>query len=565
MHIKAGAHLVIDAGESLSIKVGDQHIVLNSDGIFSSSAIEVGGSPTPGTAAHTLLQGAAAGLLVSVAPEPSKENESDELEEEEEEVEEEGITLRIGVFFDGTGNNRSNSEMVAGCYARDVNLLEEAEDIRQFCQANGYDGLGSTPESSYGNDTSNVAKLYELYTNDSQRLLADDETIGYIPVYLDGIGTSSGEGDSPFSLATGIGAQGVLERVKQSPASIFSEIRLFELANPNRKVESVEFDIFGFSRGAAAARHFANEVSKGEQNPLAELLPSDSSLFIENFAWRANTDVSINFIGIFDTAAAVASITDGDLSVHDAINPGVNLFLAPDIAKKVVHLVAGDERRHNFSLNSAGTADIVLPGVHSDQGGGYLPNIIERVLLSKPRCSRDEDLYVPSTASTAYRWAEQELGRLQDQLNLYGLTLKVKTWAVEMTSNAKGDRSKSKNVYAAIHSERTVRNDLALVYLRIMRELGARHDVPFMVIDDADQKYALPEELKPIAEKLMAYALGDTRRASLSLDEEELLFRRYIHLSANWNAAKGWNESDLNIVFIDRPAENYVRVVHPHE
>lgn len=241
------------------------------------------------------------------------------------------------------------------------------------------------------------------------------------------------------------------------------------------------------------------------------------------------------------------------------------MFLAPDIAKKVVHLVAGDERRHNFSLNSAGTADIVLPGVHSDLGGGYLPNIIERVLLSKPRCSRDEDLYVPSTASTAYRWAEQELGRLQDQLNLYGLTLKVKTWAVEMTSNAKGDRSKSKNVYAAIHSERTVRNDLALVYLRIMRELGARHDVPFMVIDDADQKYALPEELKPIAEKLMAYALGDTRRASLSLDEEELLFRRYIHLSANWNAAKGWNESDLNIVFIDRPAENYVRVVHPHE
>ena len=120
-------------------------------------------------------------------------NESDELEEEEEEVEEEGITLRIGVFFDGTGNNRSNSEMVAGCYARDVNLLEEAEDIQRFCQAHGYDGLGNTPDSSYGNDTSNVAKLYDLYTDDSQRLLADDETIGFIPVYLEGIGTSSGE------------------------------------------------------------------------------------------------------------------------------------------------------------------------------------------------------------------------------------------------------------------------------------------------------------------------------------------------------------------------------------
>lgn len=154
VHIKAGTHLVIDGGESLSIKVGDQHIVLNADGIFSSRAIEVGGAPKPGTAAHTLLQGAAAGLLVSVAPapapQPTEAEASDELEEEEEEVEEEGITLRIGVFFDGTGNNRSNSEMVAGCYARDVNLLEEAEDIRQFCQAYGYDGQGARRMTAMG-------------------------------------------------------------------------------------------------------------------------------------------------------------------------------------------------------------------------------------------------------------------------------------------------------------------------------------------------------------------------------------------------------------------------------
>jgi type VI secretion system secreted protein VgrG len=564
VHIKAGTHLVLDAGESLSMKVGDQHIVLNSDGIFSSSAIEVGGSPKQGSAAHTLLQGAAAGLLVSVAPEPSPSevNESDELEEEEEEVEEEGITLRIGVFFDGTGNNRSNSEMAAGCYARDVNLLEEAEDIQRFCKAYGYDGLGNTPDDSYGNDTSNVAKLYDLYTDDRNRQLAGEEAVGYIPVYLEGIGTSSGEGDSRFSLATGVGAHGVLARVEQSPSLIRQKLREFQQSNPERQIERVEFDVFGFSRGAAAARHFANEVMKGNQSILASAL-TDAPGFVEGFNWRANKDVSINFIGIFDTAAAVGRIADGDFSVHDANNPGVNLYLAPDVAKKIVHLVARDERRHNFSLNSAGAADIELPGVHSDLGGGYVPNFIERVLLSKPRCSRDMDLHMPSTASPAYRWAEQELGRLQDQLNLYGLALEVKTWDVEVINNAKGDRSKSKNVYAAVRSQRTVRNDLALVYLRIMRDLGARHEVPFKVIDEDDQTYALPTELKSIAEKLMAYALGTTRRTSLSLDEEELLYRRYIHLSANWNAAKGWNNSDLNIVFINRPAENYKRVVHP--
>uniref|UniRef100_UPI001EDC1552 phospholipase effector Tle1 domain-containing protein n=2 Tax=unclassified Pseudomonas TaxID=196821 RepID=UPI001EDC1552 len=566
LHIKAGTHLVLEAGESISLTVGGQHIVLNADGIFSSRALEIGGAPKPGTAAHTLLQGAVAGLLVSVvpAPQPTEDEAADELEEEEEEVEEEGITLRIGVFFDGTGNNRSNSEMVAGCYARDVNLLEEAEDIQQFCQIHGYDGKGNTPDTSYGNGMSNVAKLYELYSDDRNRQLADDETIGYIPVYLEGIGTSSGAEDSPFSQITGAGTHGILGKVEQSPALILERIEQFKLSNPERKVEHVEFDIFGFSRGAAAARHFANEILKGKQTPLAALLPANASLFVEDFSWRTKADVSINFLGIFDTVAAVASMADGDLSVHDANNPSVNVCLAPDIAKKVVHLVAQDERRHNFSLNSASAADIVLPGVHSDLGGGYLPNIIERVLLSKPRCSRDVDFDVPSTASTAYRWAQQELGRLQDQLNLYGLTLAVKTWAVETTSNVKGDRSKGKNVYAAVHSERTVRNDLALIYLRIMRELGARHDVPFKVIDDEDQKYALPLELKPIAEKLMAYALGETRRAGLNVFEEELLSQRYIHLSANWNAAKGWNNSDLNIVFIDRPAEHYVRKVHPN-
>ncbi|MGE8100840.1 type VI secretion system tip protein TssI/VgrG [Pseudomonas fluorescens] len=560
VHIKAGSHLVIEAGESLSVKVGGQHIVIDADGIFSSTAIGDGGSPIPAMAAHSLLPGTAVGLLASVAPE---DEASGELEEEEEEVELEGITLRIGVFFDGTGNNRSNSEMVAECHARDVGLEELAEDIRQFCQAHGYDGKGGAPDNSYGNDSSNVAKLYELYKDDTEIQIAAEETIGFIRVYLEGIGTSSGAEDSLYSQMTGLGAQGVLARVEQSPARILEVVRLFERANPDRKVERIEFDIFGFSRGAAAARHFANEVLKGEQSLLATLLPANSPLFVEEFAWRARTDVSINFIGIFDTVAAVASVSISGISVHDANNPGVNLYLAPDMAKKVVHLVARDERRHNFSLNSAGAADIVLPGVHSDLGGGYLPRAAERILLSKPFRST-EDAHVSPMRSIAYRWTQTELHRLQDQLNLHDLPLQVQNWGLKFERKVKGDHEQWQHVYAAVSSQREVRNELALVYLRIMRELGARHDVPFDDIDDEDQKYELPVELQPIAQKLMAYALGETRRMGLSLDEEALLVGRYIHLSAHWNAVKGFNNSDLDIVFINRPAENHRRVVHPN-
>ncbi|MNY03197.1 hypothetical protein D3C86_1358030 [compost metagenome] len=122
-----------------------------------------------------------------------------------------------------------------------------------------------------------------------------------------------------------------------------------------------------------------------------------------------------------------------------------------------------------------------------------------------------------------------------------------------------------KKLFAAAGIERQVHGELSLVYLRIMRELAVRHDVPFDVIDDNDPKLALPGELDSIHKKLQAYALGELPAPGLTIDEVELLRRRYIHLSAHWNAAKAKNNSDLNIIFINRPTENNKRVVHPNE
>ena len=280
-----------------------------------------------------------------------------------------GITLRIGVFFDGTGNNRLNSEMAAGCYASDVGLAEQAEEIQKFCMSQGYDGMGGVPDNSYGNDMSNVARLYDLYRDDSERRLESDELIGFIPVYVEGIGTSSGAEDSKYSKATGGGAEGILARVAQSPTVIVERLRLFHQKNAERKAARISWI---FSALVAALRRKAFARSTEDRGKfLVEALAS-TPLIVEGFS---PDNLAINFIGIFDTASAVAKISSGDFSVHDAENPDVNLYLAPDIAKKVVHLVARDERRHNFSLNKADAADLVLPGVHSDLGGGYVPRI----------------------------------------------------------------------------------------------------------------------------------------------------------------------------------------------
>ena len=110
-----------------------------------------------------------------------------------------------------------------------------------------------------------------------------------------------------------------------------------------------------------------------------------------------------------------------------------------------------------------------------------------------------------------------------------------------------------------------VRSDLSLIYYRIMRELAVENGVPFGEIDESESRLSLPAELVTISEKLMAYAQGKRKIIGLTAQEEELLFQRYIHISDHWNAAKDLNNSDLDIVFINRPDENSIRTVHPNE
>ena len=70
--------------------------------------------------------------------------------------------------------------------------------------------------------------------------------------------------------------------------------------------------------------------------------------------------------------------------------------------------------------------------------------------------------------------------------------------------------------------------------------------------------FALPEELQPISAKFRAQALGDST-VDLTAEEAALLRRRYIHLSANWNAS---NNPERDILFINRPAKNALRKVY---
>jgi uncharacterized Zn-binding protein involved in type VI secretion len=492
---------------------------------------------------------------------PADAQREQDIEEEEEEVEQEQlITLRLGVFFDGTGNNQANSETVAGCMARDVGLENEAEDIQKFCAEFGYGIDGSAPDNSFGNDTSNVARLYDLYMDHSDVSIKADAEEAALKVYLEGIGTVSGGEDDLWGQATGRGENGVVARVEQSSALILRRLRVFKDNHPEITIKQLEIDVFGFSRGAAAARHFANDMRKGVESLLAKALPPSASVFVEGFGWRAQHDVHLNFIGLFDTVPAIVTPLMLDFSPGNDRNGGLNLGLPTGAARKVVQLVARDEHRLNFALIRTEN-DIALPGSHSDIGGGYRPRMRERLLVAKPASSQERKT-TPNEQSLAFSQSVQSVGPLVKRLVDQGLEVDIHCRSEDEERTQENQIPLHKQVYVMTTLDREVEGDLSKIYLRVMRELAVQHGAPLDVINEHDQRLSLPTDLATISAKILGYATGRRTTLDLTAAEEDLLLLRYIHLSASWNAVKDRNRTSIGPMFINRPTDDYQRIVH---
>jgi type VI secretion system secreted protein VgrG len=481
----------------------------------------------------------------------------DPFDEEEEEEELEGITLRLGLFFDGTGNNLGNSALTEQCRREDLALFDpnEMASVIEHCQKYGFTGFegggfGTAPDNSYGNAPSNVVHLHQLYPDHVTDGLPVDADIAYVPVYIQGIGTCTGRKDSLYGQATGKGETGVVARVQQAPGLIKERLDLFKQANPGAQIRRIEFDIFGFSRGAAAARHCANELLKPGLGVFAELLQPGRFGLIPGF--KPAVDVSINLIGLFDSVAAIAAVSHLDFNVSDTDNAGVNLYLPPGCAKQILHLRARDECRQNFALNSVQgkSIEISLPGVHSDIGGGYLPLAHERVLLTMPkRAAVKANRTVESSPEWATACAEADL------LRASGLAGEgtIKVVAHPLATSPQGSKEEiDKHFMISVKLDRPVRGELALIGLRLMRELAVRHGVPLKGLDERTD-LALPEELQPIASRILEKALAG-EALKLDADQERLLRSRYIHQSANWTPRIG--------AFINKPAKENRRIVH---
>lgn len=277
-------------------------------------------------------------------------------------------TLRIGVFFDGTGQNNPNDAY----------------------------------KEQWGNKSrTNVARLFDAYP----------ETEGdTYKIYVSGVGTvddipitsgvrnaiiDAGEDETSIAQALGVYDDTGAFRKWQSLLKQLQGIISFLIdSGVYQKINHIEFDVFGFSRGAALARHFINAALEGLPDYLNQEKGNDSMTIYPNLLGNeshekfdkdnddfyridSNRRVSIRFVGLFDTVGSFYMPGDSD-------DGNFTLGLKPDAAKTVFQICAKHEYRKNFPLTSLidGSEGMkafddgtffqeVFPGCHTDIGGGY--------------------------------------------------------------------------------------------------------------------------------------------------------------------------------------------------
>ncbi|QBJ86504.1 DUF2235 domain-containing protein [Chryseobacterium gleum] len=218
--------------------------------------------------------------------------------------------ISVGIFFDGTGNNGAN-------------ILSPDKPL-------------NNNESYYGTFT-NIYKLYSLFVGDEK-------------IYIEGIGTVTGNEDNNFAIATcanppygnGYSSDDKLQKAGDFVQNIVKN-----------DAAEYHFYLYGFGRGGMLARTFCNQL-------LTDYAPENCR---------------IKFLGAFDTVESKPFNT-------------YNMSIA-DRVENALHICAVNESRFFFPLTgffenskamqnqksqtrSSVWKEIFVPGDHADVGGGYL-------------------------------------------------------------------------------------------------------------------------------------------------------------------------------------------------
>ncbi|EFB4140431.1 type VI secretion system tube protein Hcp [Escherichia coli O88:H1] len=491
------------------------------------------------------------------------------VEEKPEIPPEREIILTIGVFFDGTGNNLTNTNLrMSFCQPETYGL--DVQDLASFNkQCMSKQGKKGSGVQSYLNYYTNIHWLNELY---HRQLVLDDDVFNIQEkIYIEGIGTENNKADSLVGMGLGNNDTGVIAKTDRAISLLretLAEI-IVDLKDAKLVIKRLQFDVFGFSRGAAAARHFTNRVF--ERDPV--LIKTIATAF-QSVEYLGKPSGEVQFLGIFDTVAAIGGLMDG-FDPHDGNNFPVKVKLPPGVAKHVFQLTAMNECRYNFCLNSIKESwpELSFPGSHADIGGGYDPQEDEYLFLSRPAIETVLG-NVPVEATSAYQKAVQQAELLWRHSTLAPIlpsgVLKIESNIDEIASPDHLGNVR-KRVAAAVTFRRTITNDWSKIALRVMYEVAKEAGVVFDEIPDNDY-YKYPEELSKICDKSISQAKDSLKKSTPQpfSSEELLVAGKYLHCSSNWNTVdyrlKNKVSAEVSAFktfsFVNRPDENWTRTIY---
>jgi len=446
------------------------------------------------------------GITVTTAPALVSDTDHDDFEQDEYK------DINAGVFFDGTLNNRTN-----------VNARIEHENGTSGNKALA--DLYIKGEGSFENEHSNISRSEPAYEEFQRGKLIQ------LRLYVEGAGTENAEEDHSIGMGMGQGSTGLVAKVLKACKEVVDLIK----DNGVRFIDTLTIDTFGFSRGAASSRNFIYELYKregqikavysagGHAPPTIITYKTDYGALGE--ALKANgiemRSLVVRFTGLYDTVASVG------LPIEHASNTRTLGLDAVRYSTHVLQLAAADEHRKNFTLtniNSKGSLERFLPGVHSDIGGGYIDGDNEEIdYTGEVDGNVDEILKkgVPINKSNWIPTLEQDRNYLIEQ-----------GWY-------KPDQITIDKFWGILKARRTnIKYHYSFIPLHIMVEYAVGRLVEF---NEGKVKGSYPIShaiLTRTKTRLDAYVAGNADRISFdNLEDRELLKQlrnEYFHFSAHY-------------------------------
>lgn len=460
-------------------------------------------------------------------------------------------TLRLGVFFDGTGCNASNSEKYFNSFSSIGDYLESLiEKVNDSIIPKSY---RYTPQLSYVSGLSNIWNLYRSFTEG--RI---DEKTYQAKTYIEGTGTKKDALDSMFTMGTGwsppVGPQtGVIAKTDDAVQQIKDL-----LAKLGNDFDRVELYIFGFSRGSTSARHFANRIEKQDRTLL-------SAFDIKKYGAP-----EVRFIGLYDTVASILALSQGDIDVSDSKTGDVDISMDDAIAEDVFHITAGHEVRENYSSNHVTPVfkkELKLPGVHEDIGGQFHEKVEERMYLTQVLYSSSRQK-IDNEDTSSYKKSKEDLQRL---LNVVHWGKIYEASGISIASEVR-DRPLLPTLYAnAVQLRReAVYPGLNFVAFQAMRYYAGKIGLAFSELPGEDVE-TIPDDLQDLHDQALQqidHLLAGGTATSLVDYLSPALGAKYVHNSAFWDEAPNdlvvdetgiIDDATFNLLLINRPHEGNVR------